>query len=307
MTGTPVSVVIPTYNRAELLRAALDSVQAQTAPVAEVVVVDDGSTDPTAAVVAEFVDRGLPIRYLAEPHRNRRGPLRNTGFAATTSPWVAFLDSDDLWQPERLARQLAALAEAPAAGFAFCNVQRFDESGLLGVPCLDPAADYNGAILGHILEAPRAVSSTLLVRRDAFAAVGGFADLRMNEDHELTLRLAARYAASYVPDVLVLMREHGGRTSRRGRELPLRDYIRIIGGFLAAHPELPPATRARGRRGLANVHLKLARLYLEYGERAAARRHIRALLGLGLWNRRALAVAARAWAPGGPLHPQRET
>ena len=66
MTGTPVSVVIPTYNRAELLRAALDSVQAQTAPVAEVVVVDDGSTDPTAAVVAEFVDQGLPIRYLTE-------------------------------------------------------------------------------------------------------------------------------------------------------------------------------------------------------------------------------------------------
>ncbi|HEX6608456.1 MAG TPA: glycosyltransferase, partial [Chloroflexia bacterium] len=67
MIGTPVSVVIPTYNRAELLRAALESVQAQTAPVAEVVVVDDGSTDDTAAVVAEFADRGLPMRYLAEP------------------------------------------------------------------------------------------------------------------------------------------------------------------------------------------------------------------------------------------------
>jgi glycosyltransferase involved in cell wall biosynthesis len=307
MVGEPVGVVIPTYNRAALLQAALESVLVQTVPVQEIVVVDDGSTDETARVVAEFAAQGAPLRFFPGPHQNRRSLARNQGFAATSAPLVAFLDSDDLWRPARLARQLAALAAAPAAGFAFCNLQRFDEQGLIEGPCLDPARDYNGAILGDILEEPRIVSSTLLVRRAAFEAVGGFADLRMNEDHELTIRLAARYPASYIPEVLVLLREHAGRTSRAARELPLSDYIHIVGDFLAAHPDLPAATRARGRRGLANVHLKLARFYLESGERAAARRHVRATLGLGLWNRRTLQAALRAWAPGRSLYPQRET
>jgi glycosyltransferase involved in cell wall biosynthesis len=306
MVGEPVAVVIPTYNRAALLRAALESVLAQTVPVQEIIVVDDGSTDDTAAVVAEFATQGAPIGYFFGLHQNRRSHARNQGFAATSTPLVAFLDSDDLWRPARLARQLAALAAAPAAGFAFCNLQRFDEQGLIEGPCLDPAADYNGAILGDILEEPRIVSSTLLVRRAAFEAVGGFADLPMNEDHELTIRLAARYPASYVPAVLVLLREHAGRTSRAAREVPLTDYIRIVGDFLAGHPDLPASVQARGRRGLANVHLKLARFYLESGERAAARRHVRAALGLGLWNRRTLQATMRAWAPGRSLYPPRE-
>src|SRR5689334_15233417 len=259
MVGEPVGVVIPTYNRAPLLRAALESVLAQTMPVQEIVVVDDGSTDGTVAMVAEFAAQGAPIRFLAGPHQNRRSRARNQGFGATSAPLVAFLDSDDLWRPARLDRQLAALAAAPAAGFAFFNLQRFDEQGLIEGPCLDPTVDYNGAILSELLEEPRIVSSTLLVRRAAFEAVGGFADLRMNEDHELTIRLAARYSASYVPAVLVLLREHAGRTSRAAREVPLTDYIRIVGDFLAGHPDLPASVQARGRRGLANVHLKLAR------------------------------------------------
>ena len=130
----PVSVVIPTYNRAELLRAALESVQAQTVPVREIVVVDDGSTDHTAAVVHELTAAGAPILYVPLPHLNQRGAARNRGAAATTSPLIAFLDSDDLWLPRRIERQLDAWARAPAAGFAFCNVQRFDEQGLIG-PC----------------------------------------------------------------------------------------------------------------------------------------------------------------------------
>jgi GT2 family glycosyltransferase len=198
---------------------------------------------------------------------------------------VAFLDSDDIWEPQRLQKQVEALARFPESGFGFCNVQRFDSAGT-AVTCLRSEADYNGEILGELLVEPLAVSSTLLVRREAFDEVGGFAQLRMNEDYELSLRLALAYPASYVPEVLVLMREHEGRTSRQEDVTPLLDYVRIVRRFLAAHPALPVAVRARGRYGLANVHFKLARIYLQKGDRAAARQHLASLLKLRPWDRR---------------------
>jgi glycosyltransferase involved in cell wall biosynthesis len=294
-----VSVIVPTYNRGEMLRAALESVLAQTVPVGEIVVVDDGSTDDTHAIVESLAarDERAHVLYLGGEHTNRRGEVRNRGVAASSGDLLAFLDSDDLWKPERIERQLSALSRAPQAGFAFCNVQRFDENGPIGPPCLSPAARYDGRILGDMLEEPLAVSSTLLVRRQVFQDVGSFRDLRMNEDYELTLRLAAHSPANYVPDTLVLMREHPGRVSRSEREMPLLDYISIVEGFLAENPGLPTDVRARGRRGLANVRLKLARLYTELGDRTAAREQLQAVIKLRPWDRHALSAYLRSLAP----------
>src|SRR5438552_13034276 len=293
-----VSVVIPTYNRAGMLREALESVLGQTWPAAEVVVVDDGSTDGTPQVVDALAGQEVPVVYLRGPHTNDRSEARNRGAAAASGDLIAFLDSDDIWKPRRLERQLEAWTLAPDAGFAFCNVQRFADTGRVGGPCLPERANYSGHILGEILEEPRAVSSTMLVKREAFESVGGFAELPMNEDYELTLRLAARYRASYVPEVLVLMREHPGRVSLQHRANPLVEYIRIVEGFMAHNP-LPPSLRARAKGGLANVHLKLARLYLESGDRLTARRHILSVARLRPWDRRWPSIYLRCLSPAG--------
>lgn len=308
MSNAPaVAVVIPTYNRATLLRDTLRSVMSQTVMPAEVVVVDDGSTDGTPGVGREFADADPTVTFLRLPHSNRRGPLRNAGVAASTSPLVTFLDSDDLWQPRRIERQLEEWARAPDAGFAFCNAYRFDEGGLIDPPCLPLTARWNGYILGDVLEEPVAGGSTLMVKREAFERVGGFRDLRMNEDYELTLRLAARYKASYVPEPLVLVREHAGRTTVAGRETPMLDYLRIVGGFLAANPVLTSGVRARARVGMANVHYKLARLYLAVGDRAAARRHLWSMSRLKPLDRRAPAAWLRALAPTAKGRPFQAT
>lgn len=299
LMNTPhVSVVIPTYNRAELLRLALRSVQTQTSPAKEIVVVDDGSTDHTAEVVSELADESTHIIYLDGPHCNRLGELRNRGVAATTGEWIAFLDSDDIWSADRLDRQLNALRQSPEAGLAFCNVQRFSESGPVGPgPYLSMSADYNGHILGDLLEEPVAVPSALMVKRQAFDEVGGFAERPINEDYELTLLIAARYPASYVPDPLVFMRKHGDSRSRAHSELALLEYIRIVESFLSSHPDLPTHIRARGRRGLANVHFKLAKLYLEAGDKASARLHLREQVRYRPWDRRVVRAYLQAVTP----------
>lgn len=283
-----VAVVIPTYNRAELLAEALDSVLCQSLLPTELAIVDDGSTDRTAEVVAgaERAAAGrVRVTYIRGDHTNERGKARNCGVAATSAPVLAFLDSDDVWLPRRIEGQLQAWAATPGAGFAFCNVQSFDENGPRGnSPHL--SGDYNGYILGEVLEGPRAISSTLMVRREAFERVGGFSNVHTDEDYELTLRLALHYSASYSPELLVMLRQHPGRVSLRQREMPMRYYLRIVKAFLAQHPNLSRSVKARARLGLANVNLKLGHLYLQQGDRAKARRHLAAFMALRPFDQR---------------------
>jgi glycosyltransferase involved in cell wall biosynthesis len=268
-----VSVVIPTYNRASLLREALASVAAQTYPALDIAVVDDGSTDGTEGVVREFQEAGLPIIYLPGPHLNRLGQTRNRGVAGTRGEWIAFLDSDDLWLPHRIERQLETIWSVPGAAFAFCNVQRFTAEGNMPSTYLDPRRDYSGRVTAALIKEPVAVPSALMVRRDAFRRLRGFSDRRINEDYELTLRLSALYPAAYAPEALVRMRAHGGsRSLAMQREAGL-EYLRIVRAFLAEYPQLPPEVRAHGRDGIANVHYKLAKLYASSGRPREARRH----------------------------------
>lgn len=294
-----VSVVIPTYNRVALLRETLKSVVSQTVMPAEVVVVDDGSTDNTPMVVREFEGAGPKIVFVARPHSNRRGPLRNAGVAASSSPFVAFLDSDDLWKPERLEVQLEEWSRSPEAGFAFCNAVLFNEEGVTSSPWLPSTPRWNANVLGDMLEEPLTGGSTLMVKREALEQVGGFRDLRTNEDYDLPLRLAARFTASYAPEPLVLIREHAGRSTLTWGEMPMIDYLRVVRGFLAENPQLPNNVRAHARRGMANVHYKLARLYLELGDQRAARRHLWSMTRLKPLDRRAPSSWLHALRSGG--------
>jgi GT2 family glycosyltransferase len=128
-----VSVVVPTYNRAELLRETIHSILAQTRPADEIIVVDDGSTDHTADVCREFP---APVRYVWQENRRLSG-ARNRGIHEATSEWIAFCDSDDLWHPRKLEIQLDALAAVPDALWA---VTACDVIGPGGEPVTTPAS-----------------------------------------------------------------------------------------------------------------------------------------------------------------------
>ena len=117
MDGSTVSVVIPTYNRINYLPRALDSVAAQTRPVTEIIVVDDGSTDGTA----ECIRSRYPEVNVIRQANHGVSHARNTGIRNVTGDWIAFLDSDDAWMPEKMSRQFSALAGYPGYRIAHSN------------------------------------------------------------------------------------------------------------------------------------------------------------------------------------------
>ncbi|MFZ0888804.1 MAG: glycosyltransferase [Candidatus Binataceae bacterium] len=163
-----VSSVIPVFNGERTIRAAIDSVLAQEFDGQEAIVVDDGSTDATPAILAGYGDR---IRVLTQPNRGVAA-ARNAGVRASRGEYLAFLDSDDQWLPGRLARTFAALAAAPSAVMAFADVLASDGQGKLSVVRTGPAPSMKDLLTALT----RMQCGTWLVRRTAFERCGGFAE-----------------------------------------------------------------------------------------------------------------------------------
>jgi glycosyltransferase involved in cell wall biosynthesis len=214
-----VSVVIPTYNRADLLPATLASVAGQQFGDYEVLVVDDGSEDDTRAVVRRHGGPG--VRYLGLGRTGNLSVVRNAGIEAAAGEYVAFLDSDDLWDPDKLALQVALLDAQADAGFSLCGYRTFDDSGAISEDRYDVlAAGDVGTSIRSIFEPlirARIViySSTVVIRRSALEEAGNLNPSLVTGDYELFTRLARRYTCATVHRPLASIRKHEGNTSRR--------------------------------------------------------------------------------------------
>jgi glycosyltransferase involved in cell wall biosynthesis len=173
-----ISVVIPAYNAAAFLPRCLESVFAQTLKPKEVIVVDDGSADKTAALATELGARVISRR------NGGLSAARNTGIQNASSDWIALLDADDMWAPTKLERQVACIR--PETVLVYTGIRIFDDSG---VRCERPAVD---AILARkMLRYRNSITpSTVLARRDMLLRGGGFReDIRACEDWEMWMRL----------------------------------------------------------------------------------------------------------------------
>jgi GT2 family glycosyltransferase len=207
-----VSIIVPAYNSAALLGEALGSVFIQTYRDFEIIVVDDGSTDNTAAVVGPLVQQGL-IRYF---HQDKQGvsAARNRGIVEANGRYIAFLDSDDLFDREKLDIQVRYLKDHPEVGLVHSGFTKFDNSGKdLGYR--DPAW-FSGSIYPQILlywTTLMAVDA-VLVRREVFDVIGLFdTALSMGEDLDLWRRIARKYPFGFIEKSLARVRVHSGNTS----------------------------------------------------------------------------------------------
>lgn len=215
-----VSVVIPTHDRRSLLPRALDSVRAQSLAPHEVVVVDDGSTDGTS----EMLRHDFPEMTLLEQEQCGVSAARNRGIEHCTGDWIAFLDSDDEWLPDKLARQQAALGDHP--GTLICHT---DEIWMRRGTRVNPKkkhAKHGGSIFEHCLPLCCISPSSVLVHRSMFREVGLFdTTLPACEDYDLWLRITCRYEVVYVDEPLVV--KHGGHADQLSRRHWGMDRFRI--------------------------------------------------------------------------------
>jgi len=212
-----VSVIIPTYNSAAYLGAALTSVLQQSYPPCEIIVIDDGSTDATPAVIAEFQQRldqataeaqAPSLRYGCQPNA---GPAtaRNHGVRLAQGNLLAFLDADDWWHPEKLAQQVARLTAEPALGYVFSHMAVRLETVTAWPVSLNQAHYQN--------EPPCTLPSALLVRHPVFLQVGYFDEqYRYSDDTDWFLRAKdAAIPYAIVPAPLVYKRIHGQNLSHQ--------------------------------------------------------------------------------------------
>jgi glycosyltransferase involved in cell wall biosynthesis len=190
-----VSVIIPAYNSEKFIRRAIDSVLAQTHPAEEIIVVDDGSTDSTGEIVQSY---GPPVQYVRQDNAGP-GAARNTGIRAAQGDWIAFLDSDDEWLPEKLQVQLDLLQRNPDLVWATSNFQRCLCDENRRGPEVDPARarhflggkEYFDSYFSAYLSGCGGCTDTKIIHRKVFEVAGVFqVGINRSEDMDLWSRVA---------------------------------------------------------------------------------------------------------------------
>lgn len=255
-----ISVVIPAYNASRLLPATLESVLRQTLKPAEILVIDDASTDNTADVAEAF---GAPVRVIRRPH-SRQAASRNFGAAEATSKWIAFVDADDLWEKDKLEKQMLALEAKPEASLCYTARQCFEQHGEeLRKTILIPVPRAEG-VRKALYRNTTFLPSSVVVRRSTFLSSGGF-DTRYTivEDWDLWLRLlhsGISFAACQEP--LLLYRMHSGGVSRRA-DVALQESLEIYRRQVLPH--LPPLSGWLRYNRIRSEHEAVASMVLREG------------------------------------------
>jgi glycosyltransferase involved in cell wall biosynthesis len=259
-----VSVIIPTYNRSDHLRAAILSVLGQTYQDFEVIVVDDASTDDTADMVRNI--RDPRVRYVRHSTNRREAETRNTGVRSAIGEYIAFLDDDDEWLPQKLQREVELLEKSPAeVGGVYTGCLNVDRS----------SGRVRGRVVptkrGNILEDMAVKNwvgtpSTVLFRRECFARVGLFDEsIAFGVDYDMWIRIAAAYRIEYISEPLVKYYIQGDRLTTN-HELVIRglenQLIKYRGLF------------CKSREGLSRRYRIIGTLYCYNGDLKKGRRSL---------------------------------
>lgn len=219
-----VSIIIPTYNYAHYIQRAIDSALAQTYANIEILVVDDGSTDNTLAILAQYGDR---IRVFHQPNQGA-SVARNLGISKAEGEYIAFLDADDAYLPENIAKKTAYLSENSEYQWCYSNCVWKDSHGIVlqqgdAMPQTLIAQKAEGEVLDQAIAGALLGSNLFLFHRDVLHAIGGFDEkLKVLEDYALYVFAAARFPIGYVDEVLVEIHAHTGSLSQSGK---WRGYI----------------------------------------------------------------------------------
>ena len=268
-----VSIIVPTYNAAQYIASLLDSIAKQTFSDWELIIIDDGSTDETAACLALAPADGR--RQFIQQANGGSAAARNRGLAAAQGEWVVFLDVDDGWHPDFLSEMVAALSAAPEAVAAFCGWQYADPSGQLLPQVVQLGPQEVSELEQGLLWRNSIMPSSLVTRRQAVARLGGFDEtLKSCEDWDLWLRLIQLGRFIAVPRILTWYRAHPGSKTDQVARVE-RERLKVNAKHLGALDEplaqWPPARR----RAVGFTYFNTALGFLWQNDEASGRERIR--------------------------------
>jgi glycosyltransferase involved in cell wall biosynthesis len=222
-----VSIILPVYNGAATIGGALESVFAQTFTDYEIVAVDDGSTDETASVLASYGDR---IHVISQRNRGLSA-ARNAGVRGSSGEYIAFIDDDDLWMPEKLARCVAVLDQDPNCVVAYTGAVRVDLSGT-PMPIQNADADrVDSPTMAQMLARPwNVVPCQFVVRREVFERCGGFDERFVSTCEDMYFLLLAREHGYFrgIPDALVRKTTRPLYPKALNRESQCDLFVRLV-------------------------------------------------------------------------------
>jgi glycosyltransferase involved in cell wall biosynthesis len=279
-----VSVIIPACNAAGHIGETLRSVREQTLRDFEVVIVDDGSTDGTAAVARQFAD-GLDLTILTQQNS---GPAaaRNRAIRHSRGRYCAFVDSDDLMLPDRLAAQVELLDADPDLGLVHTDLMTFDESGIIHRSRRAFSDPRGGMVLDRLLLDNFITTSTVMAPTHRLIEAGLFGEARrVSEDFELWLRMAARWRVAYLDRPLVQYRRRPGSLSN-DKLATARCALDVIETFWREHPDHRLAQPDVYRRSVADHLATVGTAAFGRGRRAQALNYTLRSLRLDPWQAR---------------------
>jgi glycosyltransferase involved in cell wall biosynthesis len=293
-----VSVIIPCLNRETLVGQAIESALGQTHQNVEIIVVNDGSTDGTEKVVQSYTDNGK-VRYFKHEVNKGIPAARNTGIRNSLGDYVAFLDSDDMWLPNKVEVQLRAFSQDAASrvGMVWTDAYFVDELGNTRTREVVLPHDFsflaNEKVLKLLFMRNFVIGGTSMVRRSCFDKVGLLdEELRGGtDDYDLWLRLAPHFKFVYVPIPLATVRLHGGNHS--SVEGNTRDTLVSVKKAVARHPELAALQNIK----IAQERFVQGKYYFEHGRNVEARQHLLQVIGHHPISIKALAAWMFVYCP----------
>lgn len=315
-----ISVVIPTYNRAKTIVAAIESIFAQTCPVLEVIVVDDGSVDETADVIRNLIrdtasgsGKTPEIRYFHQPNMGQ-SHARNTGIAAARGDWIAFLDSDDYWLPDKIEWQLRAIAQfKDQCGACVSDARLVNKSGSLDTSAFQLAGNCRNELIGTLPSATADIVNlcdgcwiqATIVRSDVARQIGGFdADLHFMEDHDFQFRISLVTSFCYVNLPLVVIDRTSTATDPNARvrawdrlEFRLKAQQYMYEKWLTLDKALPGGVRTAIVRNLRQIYSAWVNVYLKRDQFDLARQALSMAMSYQLTGGLAVKWSAIRLAP----------
>jgi hypothetical protein len=276
-----VSVIIPTYNHAQFLRGAIESVLHQSFKDYEIIIIDDGSTDSTQQVVKPYLKSCL---YIYQENKGRGG-ARNTGLKKAQGEYIAFLDADDLWLPEKLKIQINYLKAHPELAFVFSDFIVISSSG----EKIRHIGGFKKDLL-HLIQENFIPTLTVVAKKECFEKVGFFNEtLPYAEDYEMWLRITQSYSLGYLPQVLAKYRA-SDYSKFQLLQFTLSE-IRVISGLSTN------LYQKKIKKKLGQLFYTAGRLARELNQKPQARRYFKKAIGKMPFYWRSYLYLGRSFLP----------